>query len=186
MTTKSSSIKAVIFDLDGTIVHLPINWSKLKQELIQTKLLSVNQSLTDAINETKAAPNQLKFKQLMTALGDYETSAVDRLDINQAVYNWIHANYNRYLLSICSSNLHSTIEAVLKKLSICQHFPLIIGNEDVNKLKPDPEGINKIITRLRLTTTQTAFVGDQSTDHQTATRAGIKYYSADQLTQLLP
>jgi phosphoglycolate phosphatase len=186
MTTPASPIKAVIFDLDGTIVRLPINWSQLKQELIQAKLLGKNQSLTDGINDTKAAANLPNLKQLLTAIRHYESPAIDHFSINQAIYHWIHVHCHHYLLSVCSSNLHATIEAVLKQLNIYQHFHQIIGNEDVKKLKPDPEGINQIITRLRLTTAQTAFVGDQPTDLQTAARTGVKYYSPNQLTQLLP
>lgn len=185
MTTHAILIKAVILDLDGTIVRLPINWSQLKQELIQAELLNKKQSLTAGINDAKAAANQLKLKQLFAAIRRYESPAVDHFNVNQDIYHWIHAHSHRYLLSVCSSNLHTTIEAALKQLNIYQHFHQIIGNEDVSKLKPDPEGINKIIAHLHLDSSTTIFVGDQATDLQAATQAGIKYLPVGQLTRFL-
>lgn len=185
MTIPTNNIKAVILDLDGTLIHLPIDWPQLKQELIQSRLLLKHQSLTNAINSTKSKTNKQKLNNLLSVIGRYEALATDCFRLNQSLYEWIQANRNKYILSICSSNLHATVEAVLNKIGIHQYFHQILGNEDVNQLKPDPEGINKILTRLHLNATETVFIGDQPSDLIAAAKAGINFLYSHQLTNHL-
>ena len=78
-------------------------------------------------------------------------------------------------LAIVSTKPRMTIERILawRELS---HLPdLIVGDEDVERYKPDPEGLNLAMARLGLTKEQVLFCGDTVIDAEAAGRAGVDF-----------
>jgi phosphoglycolate phosphatase-like HAD superfamily hydrolase len=57
-------------------------------------------------------------------------------------------------------------------------FDKIIGGEDVEHHKPDPEGVFKAIDALKISPSQCIFIGDSVTDAQTANNAKIKFIAS--------
>ena len=54
-------------------------------------------------------------------------------------------------------------------------FDIIIGWEDVSKPKPDPEGLLRIIKKLKIRPSSSIYVGDHVLDAETAKRAGVPF-----------
>jgi len=60
------------------------------------------------------------------------------------------------------------------------HFPadwldLIIGGEDVERAKPDPQGIRAALERLQLPTEKVLYIGDSTIDAEAAQNAGVNF-----------
>lgn len=60
------------------------------------------------------------------------------------------------------------------------HFPkdffdIIIGGEDVQKAKPDPQGIKKALRRLHRLKNETLYIGDSTVDAETAQLAKVDF-----------
>lgn len=60
------------------------------------------------------------------------------------------------------------------------HFPtdwfdIIIGGEDVNQHKPNPEGLLLAIGKLNVTPDKTLYIGDSTVDAETAASAGVSF-----------
>jgi phosphoglycolate phosphatase len=64
-------------------------------------------------------------------------------------------------------------EALLRRLDIYHHFEMIVGGQRNLKLKPDPEGVRLILTRLNASPSQAVIIGDSENDILTGKAAGI-------------
>ena len=63
--------------------------------------------------------------------------------------------------------------AVEKKFSLKDYFDIMIAKEDA-KNKPNPEGLNKIITEFGIRKDECLYVGDSPIDILTGKAAGVK------------
>jgi len=75
-------------------------------------------------------------------------------------------------LSIFTNRHSSSARTLIKPIS--RHFACIIGGEDVRRLKPDPEGIYRILSILEKEEENTLMIGDMPEDIIAGKLAGIK------------
>ncbi len=73
-----------------------------------------------------------------------------------------------FFIEGCRSGAATELETV----SILSLFKVVVGLEDVVKLKPDPEGINLALAELQSRPEETLFVGDSLSDMLAAKNAG--------------
>jgi phosphoglycolate phosphatase len=78
-------------------------------------------------------------------------------------------------LGIVSTKFRYRIEAFLEREGMKEAFEVIIGGEDVSMHKPDPSGLLAAIARLGRVPGGVAYVGDSTTDAETAKRAGSPF-----------
>jgi len=52
---------------------------------------------------------------------------------------------------------------------------VIVGGEDVNNSKPDPEGLHLLLSKASMNPEQAVLVGDSLIDTETALRSGIEF-----------
>ncbi|MBN1219880.1 MAG: HAD-IIIA family hydrolase [Anaerolineae bacterium] len=78
-------------------------------------------------------------------------------------------------LGIVSTKFRRRIETILAREGLSGFFDVIVGGEDVIKHKPDPEGLNLALNRLRCSPADSLYVGDSLTDAETASRVGIPF-----------
>ena len=64
---------------------------------------------------------------------------------------------------------------ILEHLGMDGFFDLVVTAEDVRRPKPDPEGAEYILNSLDLDPREAVFIGDTSTDGQTARSAGLTF-----------
>ena len=78
-------------------------------------------------------------------------------------------------LAIISTKYRYRIQAVIDK-----HFPkgfidVIIGGEDVNAAKPNPQGVMQALEQLMAEKPYALYVGDSTVDAETARNAGVDF-----------
>jgi phosphoglycolate phosphatase len=78
-------------------------------------------------------------------------------------------------LGIVSTKFRHRIETILQRESLLHSFDTIVGGEDVSSHKPDPEGLLTAMKRLNTSPPHCLYVGDSTTDAQTAQRAGVAF-----------
>jgi phosphoglycolate phosphatase len=74
-----------------------------------------------------------------------------------------------------STNRTNTINQVLKTFALDSYFDLVISAQDVERPKPDPESLYRILAHFRISPEQGLFIGDSEVDAQTALRAGVPF-----------
>ncbi len=75
-------------------------------------------------------------------------------------------------LSIFTNRHSSSVRTLIKPIS--RHFSCIIGGDDVRRLKPDPEGIYRILSILEKEKEGALMIGDMPEDIIAGKLAGIK------------
>lgn len=78
----------------------------------------------------------------------------------------------RWTLALFSSSSSRSVRSGLGSLT--RYFPIILGCEDVRKLKPDPEGVMLILQKLEEDPRQAFFIGDTGVDVLAGRNAGTK------------
>ncbi|RQT01122.1 HAD family hydrolase [Burkholderia seminalis] len=81
-------------------------------------------------------------------------------------------------VAIVSSKFRYRIEAILERNGLQSLVDVLIGGEDVQRHKPDPEGLVLALARLGLPAAAAIYVGDHAVDAQAAERAGLPFVGA--------
>ena len=78
-------------------------------------------------------------------------------------------------LGIVSSKYRRRIEATLGDEGLLGCFDVIVGGEDVQEIKPSPVGLQKALDQLTGSAEAALYVGDSTTDAETARRAQVPF-----------
>ncbi len=180
--------KAVIFDLDGTLidsapdVHAAANTVMMPQGIAPFSLqearsfvghgalVFIERCLRARGRDTDTA---LRDQLLTDFLALYE-SAVHLTKLYPGVASCLNILTKDALpMGICTNKPEGPTQAVLSHLGIDQKFGVIIGGDTTPKRKPDPLPLLETIARMKAT--QVVFVGDSEVDAETAQRAGVPF-----------
>lgn len=174
--------KAVIFDLDGTVLN--------------TDLL-IKKSFIHVFKKYKPGYT-LSDEELLSFLGpslvDTFSRYFDKSMIGELIDYYRQFNYSHhqdyvtiypevkdtlatlkdmgYPLAIVTTKVKDAAYIGLDLFGITDYFDIIIGHEDVKHSKPDPEGINKVLEKLGLN--DGYYMGDNVTDILAGKNAGLK------------
>lgn len=78
-------------------------------------------------------------------------------------------------LGIVSTKYRYRIETILRREGLLHHFDVIVGGDDVDRHKPDPDGLLLALDRLGCASEHLIYVGDHPVDAAAAQHAGIAF-----------
>lgn len=78
-------------------------------------------------------------------------------------------------LGIVSTKFRYRIESILKRDDLIKFFDVIVGGEDVESQKPDPEGINLALSKLSVSSNNCLYVGDSRVDGELSIQGNVKF-----------
>ena len=78
-------------------------------------------------------------------------------------------------LGIVSTKFRRRIAEILQRESLVESFEVVVGGEDVVDHKPNPEGLLFAIQQLGCSRSKVLYVGDSTTDAETARRACVPF-----------
>jgi phosphoglycolate phosphatase/pyrophosphatase PpaX len=177
------SIKGIIFDLDGTIVdrdRLVVHCTRELAKRLLGRAPNQNQ-IPWGLHET----DTIRKLALQTS-GDHFERALD-------IYKrCLHANLkmvgvfpgmrdlldrlrkaDRPIALVTSIPDRSLVDAVLERVQVKHWFKTVVTGEDVERPKPDPEGVLLALQGLSLSQSQVIMVGDSAADIQAGRKAGM-------------
>jgi 2-phosphoglycolate phosphatase len=76
-------------------------------------------------------------------------------------------------MGVVTSKRRHHAEAVLTALGVRGHFKVLVGCEDVARMKPHPEGLIRALEVLEVAPEEALYVGDTRVDVETARGAGV-------------
>jgi len=164
-----TNIRLFIFDLDGTIVKLPIDWTEVKKKI--RKILETNSSLTPLIPsiEQLVANSELK-RRIYKVVDDEEMKAVKKLrfdeDIARLFQKLKKLGYKLALVTL--QGRKPAIEA-LNRLKVREFFDLVISRDEK---KDREEQIEITLKTMGVPSSKAVIVADRLRDMLVAKRLG--------------
>lgn len=180
---KDSKIKGLLFDLDGTLVdsYLPImqglnhvrTYFGLTGYSLDEVKKMVGRGLETLIGEAVGKDHIKEGVSLFRK--KYKTIFIEKTKLLPDVRAVTTELFKRgYTMGVASNKPSYFTTEILKSQNIHDFFKVVLGPDDVQQPKPDPEMIDKAIENLQLSKSEVLYVGDMVLDIETGRRAGIK------------
>lgn len=166
-------VEAVVYDLDGTLVHLVVDWATVAEELRSVYAdagvaadgwgvwecydRADAHGLTDAVN---------------AVLLEHELAGADRSDRLPAADALSELTVP---IGVCSLNAEATCRRALEHHSLDSYVDAVVGRDSVGTVKPDPEPLLATLRALGADPTEAIFIGNRQRDEETARRAGVRF-----------
>ena len=189
LSFKSKNI--IVFDLDGTIVRLSVDWMSLKEKLYNDykKIYSENcsfESISTCLSKLVEKGDEEVLGNFFEIIRQYElVNIYDNQPIKETIFFInnleIFGLDKSVKLAILSLNTRKTIVTSLKLANISYKFDYIIGREDVRNWKPDPEGLLRIQDFYKVKKEEMIYFGDLKKDILTGKSAGIDVFLIEDL-----
>ena len=160
----AKNLKLIIFDFDGTLHDPGIDWESVKQAI---GIEGTSESLGDAINRFKIEKNHTAL-QTITEL---ELNAIKGQKINSSVIKVLKNLQEKYELAVFSRNSRKMIERLFKRSGLSSIY--LVGREDVERIKPHPSGLYKILAQFDRLPNHAVLVGDTFHDAVVAQLVGL-------------
>jgi phosphoglycolate phosphatase len=170
---KQSIIKTIIFDFDGTLAKLNIDFNQMR-EAVGKLILSydINRDelhtgfVLEMIDQATEILNQLSPKKADT-FNDEANTIIENIEIEAASKGELFDQTKELLTSLQSKEISCGIitrncSKAVKIIfpDILTYCPVVICRDDVNKVKPHPEHIRLALTKLCSSTESTLMIGD--------------------------
>lgn len=162
-TALGAGVCAVVFDFDGTLFHLPIDFAALRREVDLTdddRIGTALQDWSDAGDEERLA-----------VVTRYERASVPAGGFTPGAEEALRALRTTHRVAVLTRNSRHAVTDALGDLADGLH---IVGREDVRRLKPDPEGLHTALGLLDADPGAAALVGDTFHDVEAARAAGLR------------
>ncbi|MGB0893165.1 MAG: phosphoglycolate phosphatase [Parashewanella sp.] len=186
----SLQLKAIAFDLDGTLVDSVPDLAAATQAMLselELNLCTEQQVRTWVGNGaemlvkralTYVNMGEPTAKQLSHALAVFLKHYKLHLNKHSRLYSGVKNTLERlhqqgYQLAIITNKPFQFISPLLAAFEIEPYFDLILGGDSLAEKKPNPLPINHILTQWKLDKSQLLMVGDSKNDIVAAKSAGI-------------
>jgi HAD superfamily hydrolase (TIGR01549 family) len=187
--------KVIIFDLDGTIAKLAVDWGHLKRLLTKRYNDVYGEDcefvhISACLDQVVEKGDEVELERFFKILEDYEMKSIkENKYIEESIF-FIN-NLSKFevpkeiKLAVLSLNTRKTIIESLKLGDIFEKIDFIIGREDVRKWKPNPEGLLIIKEHYKVKSEEIVYFGDLEKDIITGNNAGIETHLISELINLV-
>ncbi|GAA0229771.1 HAD family hydrolase [Haladaptatus pallidirubidus] len=167
----TDDVSAVVYDLDGTLVQLIVNWKAVAQDVtVELERHGVDASDADLWRMLDLADEANVRDEIEAIISQHERDGARRS---------IRLPHADELLSreipvgVCSLNCESACHVGLETHGLARHVDAVVGRDSVPTRKPHPEPLKATLRALGVD--GAVFIGDSRRDELTAERAGVAF-----------
>lgn len=183
-------IKAVIWDLDGTLIHFNIDFRRARKAAINVlithgmpkKRLSIKNSILDTIKDGREYFEKLdydaeKIKKIIKIVDleviKIEHEAAIKASIIEGIDNVLEFVKKKGLKqAIFTFNTNENARISLETVNSIEYFEFIAGRDDVENPKPHPNHLLHICEKLGVKPSEIIVIGDNYRDIDAAIAVG--------------
>ncbi|MGF1718829.1 HAD family hydrolase [Vibrio kyushuensis] len=159
-----SHIKAVIFDLDGTLVDSKLDFHQLRQQLG----FPHGEPILEYIDKMESEKERISANKTVF---DFEMKAAKTATLMPGALELINAlHQDDYPTAILTRNIRPASQMMLSNLAL--PIDLMLTREDCPP-KPSPEGLFILANTLKLDVSELVYVGDYKFDLEAARNANM-------------
>lgn len=186
-------VKAVIFDLDDTLIYSGIDYSGIKSSIIDflvksgvaSNLLDKRMSNLEIIDIAVKELRRRNFTEtgireiidkIYNMFSEAELSSIDKAKLMDEALETLAVLKNLGLrIGVVTNSCGEYAKRILKKFSLNRYIDALVTRDDVSRHKPDPEHLLKALEMLGVDVSETVFVGDHIIDSLCAKNSGVKF-----------
>ena len=180
------SVKAVIFDLDGTLASFNLDYKTVRAEVrgyllnmgVPASVLSVNESIFEMLRKTElflknsGKPQKVLeeiHNEALAIVEKYESEAALSTSLLPGVVETLKALKQKGLkIGLCTINGEKSTNYILNRFGIADFFDAVVPRDKVNNVKPDPAHLEAALNTLDVAAKDAVVVGDGSVDMRSA------------------
>ncbi len=174
-------VKAVIFDLDGTLAIFNLDYKSLRAEVrgylmhmgIPGSVLSVKESIFEMLKKTELylknsgkiyAIEEIRREALALA-EKYEFEAAANTSLLSGATEILRALKQRGLkIGLCTINSEKSMNYILNRFGVAEYFDGAVPRDKVKNVKPHAEHLEAVLKILGTEAKDTIVVGDSGSD----------------------
>ncbi len=172
--------EAVIFDLDGTLLELDVDWRAVETEVGEIlRKADVNPEEHHAWGLLEAAESVGLGAEADAVIARHEQAGArrcKRLPLADRVRQIDRP------VGVVSLNAVEAVRRALETESLLEGVEVVIGRGSVPRRKPSPEPLLAALDELGVEPGNAIFIGDSEGDETTARRAGVHFRTVESLT----
>lgn len=179
-------IKAIVFDLDGTLASFNIDYRAVKADVrsllisqgLPASILFVNESIFEMLKKTeiflknngKTEKMAEKIREKALAIAEkYELEAAKTTSLLPGVLETLKALKKLNLkIGLCTINGEKSTNYILKRFRIANFFDVTTPRNKVKYVKPNTEHLEATLKALEVNANETVVVGDGGIDMKCA------------------
>jgi HAD superfamily hydrolase (TIGR01549 family) len=159
--------KEIIVDFDGVITKLELDWEDLRNKFMDLLGIATPLDLGTLYLLARAQGKKEDYLKLKT---EAELSSLN-LDLTSDLFDYLKENGLR--IHVLSNNTRETVEKFFSHHKFTDKLSTVISNNDVNFIKPNPEGLHLILQNKD--PEGFIFIGDSVYDEIASGLAGVKF-----------
>jgi phosphoglycolate phosphatase len=186
VSVTSISIKAVIFDLDGTIAQFNLDYKAVRGDVrsyllrmgVPASVLKVNESIFEMLNKTEIfMKNSSKSNEDMDEIRrealaiaeEYELEAARDTSLLPGATETLKTLKRMGLkIGLFTLNGDKAARYILQRYKLGEFFGVTVPRNNVNHVKPNPEHLEVALRVLDVLPEETLVVGDGKADMESA------------------
>jgi len=180
------AVKAVVFDLDGTIASFNIDYKAVRAEVrsflmragLPASILSINESIFEMLKKTEIfmknnGKSEGAFMDIRAKASEiaenYELEAAKTTSLLSGILETLKALKKMNLkIGLCTINSEKSTNYVLKRFAIEEFFDALTPRDGVKYVKPNAEHLEATLKALGVNPEETMVVGDGVSDMKCA------------------
>ncbi|MGM0592575.1 MAG: HAD family hydrolase [Halobacteriota archaeon] len=168
---------AVVYDLDGTLVRLVVDWDVVAADAIATfERAGVDARDYDLWAMLDLADEMELRSEIEAVIAAHERDGArrsERLPLAASV------GVNDGPVGVCSLNCEDACRLALDAHDLTDAVDAVVGRDSVPTRKPHPQPLLETLRALGADPAEAVFVGDSARDEVTANRAGVAFRYVD-------
>ncbi len=180
------NVKAVIFDLDGTLVGFNLDYRALRAEVrgylakrgVPASVLSLKENIFEMLKKAEIfVKNSGKSAEEMAAIRSEAFGIAEKYELEAAMSTGLLSGAVETLkalkrmglkIGLCTINSEKSTGYILQRFKIADFLDVTVTRNMVSQVKPNPEHLQVVLKALSVAPEESVVVGDSSADMQCA------------------
>ena len=176
-----NKIKVIIFDFDGVIVDSNSAYEHVFERLAKKHNVKIKKE--EILHHFGEHPKHIlkeifhgdidkifdEYKKIITG-----RNFIRKIRLMAVAKKELGKLKKKYTLALASGATKDTLFSILKKFALEEYFSVILSGDDVKEAKPNPEMINKIMKKMKISKKEILYIGDAPNDVIAAKKAKVR------------